>query len=58
MGNKKGHHDAQSLPEMLDSMSEAKEQALSPRRGQSIYKHKRYIFIGVRCCSVAFPGIC
>ena len=38
MGNKKGHHDAQSLPEMLDSMSEAKEQALSPRRGQSIYK--------------------
>jgi hypothetical protein len=38
MGNKKGHHDAQSLSEMLDSMSEAKEQALSPRRGQSIYK--------------------
>lgn len=38
MGNKKGHNDAQSLPEMLDSMNEAKEQALSNRRGQSIYK--------------------
>ena len=38
MGNKKGHNDAQSLPEMIDSMSEAKEQALSNRRGQSIYK--------------------
>ena len=38
MGNKKGHSEAQSLPEMLDTMSEAKEQALSTRRGQSIYK--------------------
>ena len=38
MGNKKGHSEAQSLPEMLDTMSEAKEQGLSTRRGQSIYK--------------------
>ncbi len=38
MGNRKGHNEAQSLPEMLDTMGEAKEQALSTRRGQSIYK--------------------
>ena len=38
MGNKRGHREAQSIPEMLESMNEAKEQALSTRRGQSIYK--------------------
>ena len=38
MGNKKGHNEAQSLPEMIDTMNEAKEQGLSTRRGQSIYK--------------------
>ena len=38
MGNKKGHKEAQSLPEMIDTMNEAKEQGLSTRRGQSIYK--------------------
>ena len=38
MGNKKGHNDAQSIDEMIETMSESKEKALSTRKGQSIYK--------------------
>lgn len=38
MGNRKGHNEAQSMNEMLESMSEAKEKGLSVRKGQSIYK--------------------
>lgn len=38
MGNRKGHSEAQSMDEMLAGMKEAKENALSTRRGQSLYK--------------------
>ena len=33
-----GHSDAQTMEEMLQDMTAAKEKGLSPRRGQSIYK--------------------
>lgn len=38
MGNRKGHNETQSLNEMLANMNEAKENGLSNRKGQSIYK--------------------
>lgn len=38
MGNRRGHSEAQSMDEMLESMNEAKEKGLSVRKGQSIYK--------------------
>lgn len=40
MGNRKGHNEAQSMSEMLDTMNEAKAQGLSVRKGQSIYKQQ------------------
>lgn len=38
MGNRKGHSEAQTMEEMLADMNEAKENGLSVRKGQSIYK--------------------
>jgi len=38
MGNRKGHSEAQTIDEMLADMNEAKENGLSVRKGQSIYK--------------------
>lgn len=40
MGGKIGHHDAQSLDEIIATAKEGKEQGLATRRGQSIYKEK------------------
>lgn len=38
MGNRKGHNETQTVDEMLDEMNQAKEDGLSVRKGQSIYK--------------------
>jgi len=40
MGNRKGHTEAQTMGEMLASMTEAKEQGLSASKGRSIYKQE------------------
>lgn len=38
MGNRKGHSEAQTMGEMIESMNEAKAQGLSVPKGRSIYK--------------------
>ena len=38
MGNRKGHNEAQTVDEMLEDMNQTKENGLSIRQGQSIYK--------------------